>query len=351
MRMKTSRALAATQGQASLFIEQMADEVVLREAWYRVQRGGGAGGVDAVSVDAFRPLVDRRLRQLRDSLLRNTYQPSPVRRVQIPKPSGDVRVLGLPTVADRIAQTAAALVVDERATGLFSDRSFAYRPFLGPRRAALFLRAQLAAAPWVVTADIEKFFDNVEHRILSDQLRNIGVDGAGVRLIVSWLRAPVADRGMWYQPVKGLPQGSPIAPVLANLYLTGFDTALEAEGFAHVRYADDFVLLTKDEPEAHRALRYISTYLSSRLRLKIKPAKTQIAQSEIGFTFVGFHFTRNTWTIPARSIDRFKEAVTTLLDAAWTGTFATLAKSHNDLVRGWRNYYAGNSSGRCPTDC
>ena len=96
----------------------------------------------------------------------------------------------------------------------------------------------LTSAAWVVTADIEKFFDNVEHRVLADQLRNIGVDDRGIRLVVKWLLAPADDRGRWYQPVKGLPQGSPVAPVLANLYLTGFDAALEGEGLAHVRYAD-----------------------------------------------------------------------------------------------------------------
>ncbi len=297
-----------------------------------------------MTVDAFRPRADARLRQLRESLLKNTYQPSPLRRVQVPKPSGGVRALGLPTIADRIAQTAASLVLHDRVRALFSDRSFAYRPFLGPRRAAVFLRSHLAAAQWVVTADIERFFDNVEHSVLAYQLRNVGVDDVGLRVVVKWLVAPVDDRGRWYQPVKGLPQGSPVSPVLANLYLTGFDTALEAEGFAHVRYADDFVVLGKDEDEAQRALRYVSTYLSSRLRLRIKPAKTQLVPADSGFAFVGFRFTRTAWTIPSESIDRLKDALSGLLDAGVPRTLADVAKSHNDLVRGWRNYYRGNSS-------
>lgn len=342
--MKMVSALQATGSRRSLFVEQMADEVVLREAWYRVQRGGRAGGVDGVTVQAFRPLADRRLQQLHESLLANAYQPSAVRRVQIPKPSGGARVLGLPTIADRIAQTAAALVLNDRVAALFSDRSFAYRPFLGPRRAAILLRTSLPSAGWVVTADIEKFFDNVEHRVLGDQLRNIGIDEGGIRLLVKWLLAPVDDRGRWYQPVKGLPQGSPVAPVLANLYLTGFDSTLEAEGFTHVRYADDFVLVANDEAEARRALRYVSSYLVSRLRLRIKPAKTQLAPTADGFTFVGFRFTRHTWTIPAESMDRFKETVTGFLTSAPPRTLADMAKSHNDLIRGWRHYYGGNSS-------
>ena len=229
----------------------------------------------------------------------------------------------------------------------FSDRSFAYRPFLGPRRAAIFLRTCLASAAWVVTADIEKFFDNVEHRILADQLRNVGVDDAGVRLVLKWLLAPAQDRGRQYQSVKGLPQGSPVAPLLANLYLTGFDTALEAETFTHVRYADDFVVLAKDETDARRALGYVSTCLGSRLRLQIKPAKTQLSRAEDGFNFVGFRFTRDTWTVPSESITRFQESLTSLLENPERRNLPHVAKSHNDLVRGWRHYYFGALASRC----
>lgn len=342
--MKAWSAVASTANRKSLFIDQMAEESVVREAWYHVQRGGKAGGVDGITVDTFRPHAERRLAQLSQALVGDTYQASPVKRVQIPKPSGGWRILGLPTITDRIAQTAAALVLHDRVAALFSDRSFAYRPFLGPRRAAVFLRSCLASATWVVTADIEKFFDNVEHRILADQLRNVGVDDAGVRLILTWLLAPAQDRGRRYQPVKGLPQGSPIAPLLANLYLTGFDTALEAEAFTHVRYADDFVVLAKDETSAHRGLGYVSTYLGSRLRLQIKPAKTQLARADDGFNFVGFRFTRDTWTVPSESINRFQKSLTSLLDNPEQRNLPHVAKSHNDLVRGWRHYYFGNST-------
>lgn len=328
----------------SWFIDQMADEHMLREAWYRVQRGGKTGGVDGMTVDAFRLKVEQRLAQLGHALKTDTYAPSPVKRVQIPKPSGGWRTLGLPTIADRIAQTAAAVVLHERIGALFSDRSFAYRPFLGPRRAALYLRSRLASASWVVTTDIEKFFDNVDHRIMAEQLRTVGVDAPGVLLILKWLTAPAHDRHQRYQPVKGLPQGSPVAPILANLYLTGFDTTLEAEGLTHVRYADDFVVLTTNESEARHAIGFVSTYLGSRLHLTIKPAKTQLVSAAEGFTFVGFRFTRDTWSIPADSLVRFRDSVDEILGEPDRGALPQSAKSHNDLVRGWRHYYYGNSS-------
>jgi len=331
----------ATAARQSLFVGQLADPGVLREAWYRVQRGGKTAGVDGMTIDAFRSHADRRLTELGDALLADAYRPSPVKRVQIPKPAGGWRILGVPTITDRIAQSAAALVLYDRIAALFSDRSFAYRPFLGPRRAAVSLRTSVASATWAVTADVEKFFDNVEHRILSDQLRNVGVDDGGVRLILRWLLAPAQDRGRQFQPVKGLPQGSPVAPLLANLYLSGFDAALEAEGFAHIRYADDFVVLTPDAAEAQRALRYVTTYLGSRLKLHIKPAKTQLTRADDGFNFVGFRFTRTTWTVPAESLARFQETVAGLLEER--RTLVEIAKSHNDLIRGWRQYYFGNS--------
>jgi len=335
---------ASARIQRSWFIEQMADEHMLREAWYRVQRGGKTGGVDGMTIDAFRPHAERRLAELGQALRTGTYVPSPVKRVQIPKPAGGWRTLGLPTIADRIAQTAAALALHERIGALFSDRSFAYRPFLGPRRAALYLRSRLATSAWVVTADIEKFFDNVEHRIMADQLRTVGIDDAGVGLILKWLTAPAHDGRQRYQAIKGLPQGSPVAPILANLYLTGFDTTLEAEGFSHIRYADDFVVMAADEAEARRALGFVSVYLGSRLRLAIKPAKTQLASSDQGFDFVGFRFSRDTWTIPSTSQDRFKEAITAVVGQPDRQVLPRVAKSHNDLVRGWRNYYQGNST-------
>jgi group II intron reverse transcriptase/maturase/CRISPR-associated endonuclease Cas1 len=344
MRMRGSLFGRASQAaRTSLFRQRIADDIRLREAWHRVQRTNGMGGIDGVSVRDFRNGLERRLEKIRDSILTGTYQPQPLLRIEIPKPSGGVRALGIPTIADRLVQTSAAMLLHELIADLFSDRSYAYRPFLGPRRAALHMRKLLTADSWVVTADIEKFFDNVEHRILANQLSGAGVDDGGVTLILNWLTVPVQSSGRWFQPVKGLPQGSPVSPVLANWYLTPFDTALEADGIVHVRYADDFIAVAPDRTSAQRALSYVGNFLTSRLRLSVKPSKTQVSRAADGFNFVGFGFTPSSWTIPAESIDRFRNRIAEILhDPA--KSLAAVARSHNDLVQGWVNYYLGNSS-------
>jgi group II intron reverse transcriptase/maturase/CRISPR-associated endonuclease Cas1 len=331
-------------GAENRFATQVSDETVLREAWYRVQRGGRAPGVDGVTIAAFRPSADRAIAELGKEIALGTYRPTPLKLVQIPKADGGWRRVAIPTVRDRLAQAAAALVLHARAAAMFSNRSFAYRPFLGPRRAALYLRSILARASWVVTADIEKFFDNVDHHVLAGQLHTIGIDADGVQMILRWLTTPFHDGGHRYQPIKGLPQGSPLSPSLANLYLSGFDLALESEHYAHVRYADDFVVALPDEGTAQRALTFISSYLASRLRLRIKASKTQYGPVDAGFTFVGFAFTTATWTIPTTSVERFQETVNEIFASSPDEASLRLhARAHNDLVRGWRNYYQGHS--------
>jgi len=323
-----------------LFIEQFTEDAVLNEAWHRVQRGGRTPGVDGVTAESFRRNAPVRLARLREEIRTGRYQPAPVLRVEIPKPDGSRRLLGMPTLTDRVAQTAAASVLSDRVALSFSSRSFAYRPFLGPRRAAFYLRSMLPEAEWVVTADIAKFFDNVDHRILRAQLRNAGVDDRGAELIVRWLRAPVRRKDATFQPLKGLPQGAPISPVLANLHLTGFDSVLEAGGFAHVRYADDFIVTAATRDDAERALRFVASYLSSHLKLELKAGKTQLTRVVDGFTFVGYRFATHEWTLPRESVERFKASIGEIirneklnLPDAW--------RAHNDLVIGWRNYYYG----------
>jgi group II intron reverse transcriptase/maturase/CRISPR-associated endonuclease Cas1 len=324
-------------------VDALAQPQRLRDAWFRVRAAAGGPGIDGVSVDAFRRQAEARLDAIRRSIETRSYAPGALRRVRIPKASGGWRLLAIPTVTDRIVQTACALVLQDHLAPSFSARSFAYRPFLGPRRAALHLSARLSSASHIVTADIEKFFDNVEHQIVAQQLSASGIDAKGIAFLMRWLRAPIVDGNVKLHPLKGIPQGAPVSPVLANMFLSGFDFMLEASGREHVRYADDFVVLARSQADAEEALRSIDDYLRTHLQLALKAQKTQYVALREGFTFVGFRFTDSSWLVPDASVDDFKTRIDELLKDRRRESVFDIAKQHNDLVRGWRNYYGGNS--------
>jgi group II intron reverse transcriptase/maturase/CRISPR-associated endonuclease Cas1 len=329
--------------QSLQLIDTIASPQRLREAWARVRAAAGAPGIDGISIDVFKRNLDGRLDRLHSDLKAGRYAPNPLRRVRLPKPTGGWRLLGIPTVTDRIVQTACAFVLQEQLSPTFSARSFAYRPFLGPRRAAAYLASQLPAARYAITADIEKFFDNVEHEVVARQLAQAGVDSNGVDLVRKWLRVPVVDGATRLHPLKGIPQGAPVSPVIANMYLTGFDRAIEGSSHVHVRYADDFIVLAGSDTDAVATLQLLEKYLREELRLGLKEQKTRYIPVHHGFAFVGFWFTASSWVIPAESLARFTEELGAILSDERREMVFDVARRHNDLVRGWRNYYGGNS--------
>lgn len=322
----------------------MAEPVRLREAWHRVRTAAGAPGPDGVSVRGFGTQLETRLRDLAQAIAHGGYNPGPLRRVLLAKTDGGFRTLGIPNVVDRVAQNAAALVLQDHFAGIFSAASYAYRPLLGPRRAALRLMEMLTPASWVVIADIEKFFDNVEHRILFEQLRAYGIDDTGLEIIGRWITAPVQGGATRLQSIKGLPQGTPIAPVLANVYLTGLDLAILKAGFAHVRYADDLVVIAGSEADARNALEAMRSWLAEHLSLSIKPGKTLYTTLQAGFSFVGFYFTPAGPMLSDERRAHFQSAVGSALAPSDGRRIAEVSVAHNELVRGWRHYYAGLSA-------
>lgn len=324
-------------------VDMIARPEQIRDAWFRVRAAAGGPGLDGLSVDVFKRNAEARLEQIRGAIETRQYVPNGVRRVKIPKSSGGWRLLGIPTVVDRIVQTATAMVLQDHLSPSFSSRSFAYRPLLGPRRAAIYLHSLLPRFSHALTADIEKFFDNVEHSVVARQLRASGVDEEGVGLVLKWLRAPVVDGTTRLHSLKGIPQGAPVSPVIANMYLTGFDRMLEASGCEHVRYADDFIVMAETPDHAAATLRTIEDYLCDHLQLNLKVQKTQYVPIHEGFQFVGFRFAETSWTVPEGSIAHFKESISTILKDRRRELVLDVAKHHNDLVRGWRNYYSGNS--------
>jgi len=327
------------------FREQIADATRLLAAWIRVRAAAGTEGVHRLWPKDFALHHEAALLRLRTAILTGRYHPSPLTRVRVRKATGGERLLAIPTVGDRILQTAAAMVLQERVGLTFSLASFAYQPNRGPKAAALRLAELIRPESWVVIADIEKFFDNVDHSILLELLSGDGaLDAGGLSLIAEWLRAPVMDGGIRLQPLKGLPQGSPVSPVLANVYLTEFDLVMEEQGMCHLRYADDFVVLAASETEATRILRFIADWLPRHRRVRIKPAKSLYLKADQGFTFVGFLFTPCTRSIPDEKLEGFTRRVSELLSNPSLDSLPEVSQSHNDLVRGWSNYYGGTSA-------
>lgn len=252
----------------------------LREGWERVRRNRGGPGGDGVTIKEFGANLDQRLGRLSRELLGDRYRPGPLRAVAIPKPTGGERRLAIPCVRDRVVQSALMLLMDRAFDATMSGASFGYRQGRGVADALARVEAGLAAGgQWIVDLDIEKFFDSVPHDALMRLLLDRGVEPRAVRLVRLWLDGFSAAG-------KGLPQGAPISPMLANLYLDGLDWGVERRNHCLVRYADDLALLCPTRRDAAAALRRMRRELRRR-GLAINGAKTRIVAPGETWCFLG----------------------------------------------------------------
>ncbi|GHU30426.1 hypothetical protein AGMMS50256_17340 [Betaproteobacteria bacterium] len=271
-------------------LQQCLDEGLLAEVWGKVCANGGAPGVDGVSVEQFRRHALSRLERLRAEVLKQTYRPQPLLQVNIPKDDGRLRHLAIPTVRDRVLQTAVARVLTERLDPEFDDASFAYRSGRSVRQAvARIIDCRDQGLAWVVDADIREFFDCIDHSVLFTALRHKLPDASLNPLLAQWLAAPVMENGELRPRRRGVPQGSPLSPLLANLYLHPLDQALHRGGYTLVRYADDFLVLCHSRVEAETALAEVHRLLAG-LHLEINEEKTRITHFRAGFRFIGVRF-------------------------------------------------------------
>lgn len=271
---------------------------IMRSAWELVKRNRGAAGIDGQTLTAIEEYgVDKFLEETACAVREKSYRPVPVRRVHIPKPDGKMRPLGIPTVRDRVVQAAAKLVLEPIFEADFEGTSFGFRPGIGAHQA---LEAVADNAKkgyrWVVDADIEGFFDNLDHQELMAALRRRIGDGEMLRLIYRWLKAGYLLEGEYYDTAQGSPQGGVLSPLLANVYLHSFDQAVrEQKAFIGklTRYADDFVIQCGTEEHARRALEWVKSKLEQ-LKLRLHPEKTRVVCDREGFDFLGFHHKRVT---------------------------------------------------------
>lgn len=270
--------------------EQIMDLGNLLRGWERVEENAGSAGYDRVSVDDFEERLDEELLVLADELERGVYRPQPLVQYAIPKRGGGKRILQVPAVRDRVAQSSALEVLAPLFEPEFEESSFGYRRGRSVQQAVARIQAlRNRGFRFLVDADIEQFFDRVDHRLLLEKLSEYIDDGRVIRLIDQWLKVDVWD-GLTLTPrTRGLPQGAPVSPLLANVYLDSFDEAFAEEGYHLVRYCDDFVVLCRTRPQAEQALELTDELLRD-LELNLNLEKTRVTSFESGFEYLGALF-------------------------------------------------------------
>lgn len=331
-------------------MSKLLDEVLSREnmllAYKSVIANKGASGVDNIGIEEIKDYVNQNWKDIKRQIQTRTYKPQPVKRVEIPKPNGGVRNLGIPTIMDRIIQQALVQVLTPICEPYFSEYSYGFRPNRSCEKAILKLLDYLNEDfIWIVDIDLEKFFDNVPQDKLMSYIHNIINDGDVESLIRKYLKAGVMIKGKVEPTNVGTPQGGNLSPLLSNIMLNELDKELEARGLHFVRYADDCVIAVKSEASAKRVMRTITTWIEKKLGLKVNMTKTHITKPN-NLKYLGFGFYHNVQTKQWRirphqeSVKSFKRRLKQLTCRRSSMTFKQRIRSLNPVIRGWINYYA-----------
>src|SRR5579863_3004981 len=276
--------------------EQLMEEVCEREnckqALARVKANKGSAGMDGMTVQQLPEHLKQHWPEIREQLLSGTYKPQPVRRVEIPKPDGGIRKLGIPTVLDRFIQQAVMQVLQGRWDRTFSDHSYGFRPGRSAHQEVAKAQQYIAEGyRWCVDLDLEKFFDRVSHDKLMARIAKRIEDKRLLKLIRAFLNAGVMENGLVSPSVEGTPQGGPLSPLLSNLVLDELDRELERRGLRFVRYADDCNIHVRSERAGQRVMESITHFITQKLKLKVNEAKSAVARPQerkfLGFSFTG----------------------------------------------------------------
>lgn len=339
-RMLTTLENGVRGGKWHSMIDKVYAKKTLVAASRQVTANEGAAGVDHVTVDAFGRRLDENLDHLHRTLKDGTYRPQAIRRVYIPKPgSREKRPLGIPTVYDRVAQTALKQALEPIFERDFAEHSYGFRPGRSCKDALRRVDELLKAGySYIVDADLKSYFDTIQHVRLIALIREKVSDRRILALVEQYLKQGImAEQGV-YEPEEGSPQGAPISPLLSNIYLDGLDHLMAERGFEMIRYADDFVLLCRSRAEAEEALAIVRDWVAE-AGLKLHPEKTCILTHEEGFDFLGYHFKNGKRRPRKKSIKKLRDEIRAKTKRTNGHSLNYIITDVNRTLRGWYAYY------------
>ena len=328
---------------AESLLEKMLNRNNLNSAYLRVKRNGGSAGIDKMTVKDMLPYLKEHKNELLEQIRNGSYKPKPVRRVEIPKPDGGVRMLGVPTVIDRMIQQALVQILQPIFEPVFSDSSYGFRPKRSAHQAIKRAKSYYELGyTQVVDIDLAKYFDTVNHDILMDMVREEVKDKSILKLIRLFLKSGVMVNGIVKSTDEGTPQGGNLSPLLSNVYLTKFDRELEKRGHKFVRYADDCNIYVRSERAAERVMASCKQYLEGKLKLKVNTQKSQTG-SPLKLKFLGFSLYKSKEGAGIRanekSLKRFKQRVKEITSRKRGRAITQVLNELKRYTVGWLNYY------------
>src|SRR5438874_7022469 len=339
MARRKSESLAGTER----LMEEVCELENCKQALQRVKANQGSPGVDGMTVDELPEYLKQHELEIGEQLRNGTYQPRPVKRVEIPKPDGSgMRKLGIPTVLDRFVQQAVLQVLQKRWDPTFSEHSHGFRPGRSARQAVHKAQQYIAEGyRWVVDLDLEKFFDRVNHDRLLAAVAERVADKRMLKLIRAFLEAGVMEDGLVSAVDEGTPQGGPLSPLLSNLVLDELDRELERRGHRFVRYADDCNIYVSSERAGKRVMQSVASFIQRRLQLKVNEAKSAVARPQerkfLGFSFTGGKEPKR--RIAPKALLRCKQRVRELTRRTRGISLEQMIKQLATYLRGWKSYF------------
>src|SRR5215218_10288727 len=342
----TETLMPKREAESTASSEQLMEEVCGRkncqQALARVKSNKGSAGIDGMTVEQLPDYLKQQWPIIREQLLCGTYKPQPVKRVEIPKPDGGIRQLGIPTVLDRFIQQAVMQVLQRRWDQTFSNHSYGFRPGRSAHQAVAKAQQYIAEGyGWVVDLDLEKFFDRVNHDKLMAKLARRISDKRLLKLIRAFLRAGVMEGGLVSPVDEGTPQGGPLSPLLSNIVLDELDQELQQRGHRFVRYADDCNIYVRSQRAGERVMRSVSQFITRKLKLKVNEQKSAVSRPSkrkfLGFSFIWRRELRR--RIAPKAITRFKQRVRELTRRTRGVKMETMVAQLSRYLRGWRGYF------------